>query len=264
MEAVLEKVGAATAGVEIIDPEQAEKAEDYAASLHNLRKKGLTLEDAKALVRDPMYYATMMVKEGDADGYVGGLASTTADTFRPALQVIKTAPGISLVSSAFIMVVPDCSLGENGVFVMADCALNPNPNAEQLAAIAVASAQTGKVLAEIEPRVAMLSFSTKGSGQHELVDKVVEATRIARELAPDILLDGGELQLDAAIVPEVGRSKAPDSPVAGRANVLVFPDLQAANIGYKLVQRLANAEAIGPFRRGDGTSGKRYVSWIQR
>ncbi len=248
VEELLEKTG--DAGVEIIDPEQAEQADSYAAALHELRKKkGLSLEDAKVLVRNPMYYATMMVKSGDADGYVGGIASTTADTFRPALRVIKTAPGIPLVSSAFIMVVPDCSLGEDGVFIMADCALNPNPDAEQLAAIAVASARTGKVLAGLEPRVAMLSFSTKGSAQHELVDKVVQATKIAQKMAPELMLDG-ELQLDAAIVPDVGRKKAPSSPVAGRANVLVFPDLQSANIGYKLVQRLANAEAIGPVSQG--------------
>lgn len=250
VETVVKNTGTAAAAVEIIDPNQSEKAEDYAGTLYELRKKkGLTLEDAKALICDPMYYATMMVKKGDADGYVGGIASTTADTFRPALQVIKTAPGVPLVSSAFIMVVPDCVLGENGVFIMADCALNPNPNAEQLAAIAVESAKTGKVLAGIEPKVAMLSFSTKGSAQHELVDKVVQATEIAHKMAPDLLLDG-ELQLDAAIVPDVGQKKAPGSPVAGQANVLVFPDLQAANIGYKLVQRLAKAEAIGPISQG--------------
>ncbi|NLG86550.1 MAG: phosphate acetyltransferase [Firmicutes bacterium] len=249
IEAVLTKVGVSEK-VEIIDPEQADQAEDYAASLYELRKKkGLSLDDAKALVCDPMYFAAMMVKKGDADGYVAGAVNTTANTFRPALQIIKTAPGIPLVSSAFIMVVPDCSLGENGVFVMADCALNPNPTAEELAAIAVASAQTARVLAGIEPRVAMLSFSTKGSAQHELVDKVVQATQKAHEMAPDLLLDG-ELQLDAAIVPEVGQKKAAGSPVAGKANVLIFPDLQAANIGYKLVQRLAKAEAIGPISQG--------------
>ncbi|MGI6129015.1 MAG: phosphate acetyltransferase [bacterium] len=247
---LLTRIGSETTAVDIVDPNQAKEAEAYATSLCELRKKkGLTLKDAKKLVANPMYYAAMMVKQGDADGYVGGAANTTADTFRPALQIIKTAPGISLVSSAFIMVVPDCSLGEDGVFVMSDCALNPNPSAEQLAAIAVASARTGQALAGIEPRVAMLSFSTKGSAQHELVDKVVQATKIARELAPELELDG-ELQLDAAIVPSVGQSKAPESKVAGKANVLIFPDLQSANIGYKLVQRLAKAEAIGPVSQG--------------
>ncbi|HKM39336.1 MAG TPA: phosphate acetyltransferase [bacterium] len=250
--AKLEKALALSAGdkVDIVDPEEAKNVDSYATQLYELRKhRGLSLEDAKELVKKPMYYAAMMVKTGDADGYVGGIASTTADTFRPALQIIKTAPGIPLVSSAFIMVVPHCSLGADGVFIMADCALNPEPNAEQLAAIAVASARTGKVLAGLEPKVAMLSFSTKASAQHELVDKVVQATEIAQEMAPDLMLDG-ELQLDAAIVPSVGASKAPGSPVAGKANVLVFPDLQSANIGYKLVQRLAKAEAIGPVSQG--------------
>jgi phosphate acetyltransferase len=250
--AKLEKALALSAGdeVDIVDPEEAKNVDSYATQLYELRKhRGLSLEDAKELVKKPMYYAAMMVKTGDADGYVGGIASTTADTFRPALQIIKTAPGIPLVSSAFIMVVPHCSLGADGVFIMADCALNPEPNAEQLAAIAVASARTGKVLAGLEPKVAMLSFSTKASAQHELVDKVVQATEIAQEMAPDVMLDG-ELQLDAAIVPSVGASKAPGSPVAGKANVLVFPDLQSANIGYKLVQRLAKAEAIGPVSQG--------------
>ncbi|HHV57078.1 MAG TPA: phosphate acetyltransferase [Firmicutes bacterium] len=248
--AALKKAGGEADGVEVLDPTRSPKAPAYAEALHELRKnKGLSLEDARKLVADPMYYAAMMVKEGDADGYVSGAVNTTANTFRPALQIIKTAPGIPLVSSAFVMVVPDCSLGEEGVFVFADCALNPNPNPEELAAIALASAQTARSLVGMEPRVALLSFSTKGSAEHELVDKVAKATAIAKEKAPELLLDG-ELQLDAAIIPEIGRRKAPGSPVAGRANVLIFPDLEAGNIGYKLVQRLAKAEAIGPVSQG--------------
>ena len=251
VEKLLGQIGATE--VDIIDPKQAEQAESYAAQLHELRKKrGVSLEDARELVKDPMYFAAMMVKTGDADGYVGGIASTTADTFRPALQIIRTAPGIPLVSSAFIMVGPDCSLGADGVFIMADCALNPDPSAEQVAAIAVASARTGEILAGLEPRVAMLSFSTKGSAQHELVDKVVEATKIAKEMDPDLILDG-ELQLDAAIVPSVGASKAPDSPVAGKAKY--FPDLQSP-ISHKLTTSRQLPRIQGMALR------KRYVLFI--
>jgi phosphate acetyltransferase len=250
VQSALARLGHGDAGVDIIDPARSAKTEVYAEALAELRKnKGLTLEQARELVRDPMYYAAMMVKQGDADGYVAGAVNTTANTFRPALQIIKTAPGIPLVSSAFVMVVPDCNLGEEGVFVFADCALNPAPNAEELAAIGLASAQTARSLIGLEPRVAFLSFSTRGSADHELVTKVQQATAIAREKAPDLLIDG-ELQLDAAIVPEIGQRKAPGSPVAGRANVLVFPDLQSGNIGYKLVERLAKAEAIGPVTQG--------------
>jgi phosphate acetyltransferase len=196
-----------------------------------------------------MYFGTMMVKLKDADGMVSGAVHSTGDLLRPGMQIIKTAPGMSIVSSIFVMEVPNSQYGDNGLFVFGDCAVNPNPNAQELASIAVASANTGRVLCGIEPRVAMLSFSTKGSAKHELVDKIVEATRLAKEIAPDIMIDG-ELQLDAAIVPKVAALKAKDSSVAGKANVLIFPDLQAGNIGYKLVQRLANAEAIGPICQG--------------
>jgi phosphate acetyltransferase len=235
---------------EILDPETSPDFDRYAMEYYELRKnKGVTVEDAKKLMKDPMYYGCMMVKLGQVDGMVSGAIHATADVFRPAFQIIKTAPNVKVVSSAFIMEVPACNYGSDGVFVFADCAINPNPTAEELAAIAVASAHTAKVLVGIEPKVAMLSFSTKGSASHELVDKVRKATEIAKSLAPDLLIDG-ELQVDAAIVKEVGELKAPGSPVAGQANVLIFPDLQSGNIGYKLVQRLAKANAIGPISQG--------------
>ena len=217
----------------------------YAAALFELRKaKGLTEEGAAKLVADPMYYGMMMVKEGDADGLVSGAVHSTGDMLRPALQIIKTAPGMKLVSSSFLMECPDRSLGEDGLLVYADCVVNPCPNAEELANIAVATADTARRLCGIaEPRVAMLSFSTKGSADHALVEKVREATRLAHELAPGLALDG-ELQFDAALVPDVAALKAKDSPVAGRANVCVFPDLQAGNIGYKITQRIGKAECF--------------------
>ena len=222
-----------------------ETAEAYAEALFELRKaKGLTREDAAKLVADPMYYGMMMVKCGDADGLVSGAVHSTGDMLRPALQIIKTKPGMKLVSSSFLMECPDKTLGEDGLFVYADCVVNPCPDAEGLANIAVAAAETARVLCGIaEPRVAMLSFSTKGSASHELVAKVQEATAIARRLAPETLIDG-ELQLDAALVPSVAALKAPGSPVAGRANVLVFPDLQAGNIGYKITQRIGGANCF--------------------
>ena len=210
----------------------------------------MTKEDAtKLLMTEYMFYACMMVKAGDADGVVSGACHSTANTLKPALQIIKTKPGTKLVSAFFLMEVPDCELGENGTFVFGDCGLNQNPNPEELAAIAVSSAESFQALVGVEPKVAMLSHSTKGSAKHADIDKVAEATRIAKEMAPELNIDG-ELQADAAIVPSVGSSKAPDSKVAGQANVLIFPDLDAGNIGYKLVQRLAKAEAYGPMCQG--------------
>lgn len=235
----------------IIDPHTYEKTNEYIDLLVELRKnKGMTKEEAtKLLLNEYMFYACIMVKAGDADGVVSGACHSTANTLKPALQIIKTKPGTKLVSAFFLMVVPDCELGEDGTFVFGDCGLNQNPNPEELAAIALSSAESFKLLVGKEPRVAMLSHSSIGSAKHADVDKVVEATKIAKELAPDLLLDG-ELQADAAMVPSVGASKAPNSKVAGCANVLIFPDLDAGNIGYKLVQRLAKAEAYGPMTQG--------------
>lgn len=234
----------------IVDPINNEKKEVYANLLFELRKnKGMTIEKATVLAQDPLFLACLMIKNGDADGEIAGAANTTGNVLRPAFQIVKTAPGISVVSGAFIMFVPNKAYGDNGIMVFADCAVMPNPNAQELAQIAVSTAKTTRDIVGVEPRVAMLSFSTKGSASHEVVDKVVEATRIAQEMAPEFKIDG-ELQADAAIVPSVGESKAPGSEIAGKANVLVFPSLEVGNIAYKLVQRLAGAEAVGPILQG--------------
>ena len=235
----------------IIDPFKNEKTDTYVNEFYELRKaKGMTPEQARETVLgDYMYYACMMVKMGDGDGIVSGACHSTANTLRPSLQIIKTKPGTKLVSAFFVMVVPNCDMGDNGTFVFGDCGLNQNPNPEELAAIAGSSAESFKLLVGKDPIVAMLSHSSMGSAKHDDVTKVVEATKIAKEQYPQFAIDG-ELQADAAMVPSIGASKAPDSKVAGKANVLIFPDLDAGNIGYKLVQRLAKAEAYGPMCQG--------------
>jgi len=236
--------------VTVIDPNNNPKETFYAEMLCEIRKsKGMTMEQARELVKDPLYLATLLIKNNEADGEVAGAQNATGDVLRPAFQVVKTLPGVSVVSGAFVMIMKDKQWGDNGIFVFADCAAHPNPNERELAEIAVVTAKTAKAIANIEPRVAMLSFSTKGSAKHEMVDKVVNATRIAKEIDPTLKIDG-ELQADAAIVPSVGTSKAPGSEIAGKANVLVFPTLEVGNIAYKLVQRLAGAEAIGPVMQG--------------
>lgn len=242
--------GIELSGATIIDPSTSTLRDEFAEKLAELRAhKGVTLEKAYSLLDDVLYFGVMMVKTGRADGMVAGACNATGDVLRPSLQILRTQPGVKLVSSYFIMVVPDCDLGDNGTFLFSDCGLEVQPDAERLAHIAVNSAKTWKAVIGSEPVVALLSHSSYGSANNDETAKVVEATRIAKELAPDIALDG-ELQLDAAIVPEIGASKAPDSPVAGKANVLIFPDLDAGNIGYKLVQRLAKAEAYGPLTQG--------------
>ncbi len=238
------RVGADISAIEIINPLDSKKAAEYAWTLYGLRKaKGVTEEQATRLVEDPMYYGIMMVKMGETDGLVSGAVHTTGDMLRPALQIIKTKPGNKVVSSSFLMDCPNKSLGHNGLLVYSDCVVVPCPTAEELAYIAISAAETARTLCGIEePKVALLSFSTKGSAKHDLVTKVQEATRIAHELAPDLALDG-EMQFDAALIPEIGASKAKGSAVAGHANVLIFPDLQAGNIGYKITQRVGGAEA---------------------
>lgn len=236
--------------IEIIDPNKSSNMNKYISKFYELRKnKGITLEKAKQIVKDPMYFGTVMVKCGDADGLVSGAVHTTGDLLRPGLQVIKATKGASVVSSFFIMGIPTSNYGEEGMLLFADCAVNPNPSYEQLAEIAITTADTAKKICKIEPRVAMLSFSTMGSADHETVEKVRMATELAKKLRPDLLIDG-EMQLDAAIVEKVAKQKAPNNNVAGKANILIFPDLQSGNIGYKLVQRFANAEAIGPICQG--------------
>ena len=242
----LNHIGEAT----LVDPKNHEKKAAYADLLFQLRqKKGMTPEKAAVLVEDPLFLACLMIKAGDADGEIAGAENTTGNVLRPALQIIKTAPGMKCVSGAFLMFTKTPQYGDDGILVFADCAVMPNPNAEELASIAVATAATARNIVGVEPRVAMLSFSTKGSAKHEVVDKVVEATKIAKEMAPTLDLDG-EMQADAALVPEVGASKAPGSDVAGQANVLIVPSLEVGNISYKLVQRLGHADAIGPILQG--------------
>ena len=238
-------------GVKVVDPETTEKLDEYVNLLYETRKaKGMTPEKAREiLLKDYLTFGVVMVKANDADGMVAGACHATADTLRPALQILKTAPGVKLVSAFFLMDVPDCEYGDNGTFLFADCGLNQDPTAEELAAIAESSARSFKSLVGSKPIIAMLSHSTKGSAKHPLVDKVAEAVKIAHEQYPQLCLDG-ELQTDAALVPSVAKSKAPGSEVAGKANVLVFPNLDAGNIGYKLVQRLGKADAYGPMLQG--------------
>lgn len=237
-------------GITIIDPEKSEKFEEYANAFYELRKaKGMTIEKARETLKDNMYFGTMMVKQGDADGLVSGACHSTANTLRPALQILKTAPGTKLVSAFFLMAVPDCKYGENGIFVFGDSGLVENPTADDLSEIAISSSKSFEQLTGKQAKVAMLSYSTYGSAHSELTEKVVEATKLLKEKAPDLICDG-ELQLDAAIVPEIARSKAPNGTLNGEANTLIFPDLNAGNIGYKLVQRLAKAEAYGPLCQG--------------
>jgi phosphate acetyltransferase len=234
----------------IVDPKSHEKKERYIELMLEIRKsKGLTREEASKLIEDPLYLGVLMIKNGDADGEVTGADHATGDVLRPAFHYVKTAPGISVVSGAFIMILPDKSFGEDGVLIYADGAVHPNPTDRELAEIAIATAHTARAIAGFEPRIAMLSFSTKGSAKHELVDKVVSATKIAREMAPDLMIDG-ELQADTALIEAIGQKKAPGSKIAGKANVLIFPDLNCGNIAYKLTQRLAHAEAIGPILQG--------------
>ena len=237
-------------GITIVNPETNEKKQEYIQKFYELRKeKGMTKEKAKQFMKNPIYFGTMMVKCGDADGLVSGACHSTADTLRPALQILKTAPGTKLVSAFFLMIVPNCEYGEKGTFLFSDSGLNEYPDPEALSEIAISSSKSFKQLVQAEPRIAMLSYSTYGSATSPLTEKVVEATKILKEKAPELIADG-ELQLDAAIIPEIAEKKAPGSPVEGKANVLIFPDLDAGNIGYKLVQRLAKAEAYGPLCQG--------------
>ena len=238
------------ADARIIDPKHFDEKLKYAELLYEIRKhKGLKMEEAQKLVEDPLYLATLLIKNGAADGEVAGAMNATGDVLRPAFQIIKTLPGIGVVSGAFLMIMKDRKWGDDGILVFADCAVHPDPNARELAEIAVMSARTAKAIAGMEPRVAMLSFSTKGSAKHPMCDKVIEATGMAKEMDPTLNIDG-EMQADAAIIESIGQSKAPGSPVAGKANVLVFPSLEVGNIAYKLVQRLAGAEAVGPVLQG--------------
>ena len=242
----LQNIGKAT----IVDPENNDKIDAYTDMMVEIRKKkGLTKEEAVKLIKNPLFLAVMMIKAGDADGEVAGADNATGDVLRPAFQYVKTAPGISVVSGAFIMILKDKEFGEDGMMVFADCAVHPDPTAEELAQIAVATGQTTRAIAGFEPKIAMLSFSTKGSAKHDMVDKVVKATELAKAQAPDMKIDG-ELQSDAAIIPAIGEKKAPGSEIAGQANVLVFPTLETGNIAYKLVQRMGHAEAIGPILQG--------------
>lgn len=237
-------------GATIINPKSHERKEHYAGLMTELRKhKGMTIGEASRLIEDPLYLGVMMIKNGDADGEVSGADHSTGDVLRPAFHYVKTAPGISVVSGAFIMILPDKNFGEDGVIIFADGAVHPDPTEKELAEIAIATAHTARAIAGFEPRIALLSFSTMGSACHPMVDKVVNAVKLAREMAPDLLIEG-ELQADAALVESIGQKKAPGSRIAGKANVLVFPDLQSGNIAYKLVQRLAHAEAIGPILQG--------------
>lgn len=250
IQADAEDYGVDLNGVEVIDPESSNYIEEFRDEFYELRKhKGISIEDAENAVRDPLYFGTMMIYTGKADGMVAGAANPTGNVLRPSLQIVKTAEGISTVSSAIIMVLKDKSFGEEGVLVFSDCAVNPAPNSEQLAEIAITTANTTQNLLGFDPKVAMLSFSTMGSARHEHVDNVINAVKIAHQNAPHLKIDG-EMQVDAALVEDVGKRKAPESKIAGKANVLVFPDLESGNIGYKLVQRLAGAAAVGPIIQG--------------
>ncbi len=234
----------------VINPRDHPKKQEYTELLYEIRKsKGMTMEKASELVEDPLYLGALMIKAGDADGEVAGAANSTGDVLRPAFQIVKTMPGISIVSGAFIMMLQDHSFGEDGVIVFADGAVHPDPDEKQLAEIAVATAGTTRSILGFEPRIAMMSFSTKGSADHPMVDKVVNATKLAKEMDPTLIIDG-ELQADAALIEAIASSKAPNSPIQGNANVLIFPDLNVGNVAYKLVQRLAKAEAVGPVLQG--------------